>query len=105
MAVQQLVVYRVMPGRRDDFLGLLKQVRDNIAQAGAVGRAGVINSGVNFAAVATVREHESWEALAEYNEQNGNAAGMPLLKAMRSPDPRATAPPASPSSQPSRSMC
>jgi hypothetical protein len=90
MAVSQLVVYRVAPGRRDDFLGLLKQVQDNIAEAGAVGRAGTITSGVNFAAIATVREHESWEALAEYNEQHSNAPAMPLLEAMRSADPPAT---------------
>lgn len=90
MAIQQIVVYRVTPGHRDELLGLIKQVQDNIAQAGAVGRAGVITSGQNFGAIATVREHESWEALAEYNEQHGNSAAMPLLEAMRSANPPAT---------------
>jgi hypothetical protein len=90
MAVQQLLVYRVTPGRRDELLGLLKQVQANIAKAGAVGRVGVVTSGQNFGAIGTVREHESWEALADYNEQHGNTAAMPLLEAMRSASPPAT---------------
>lgn len=90
MAIQQIVVYRVNPGRRDDLLGLLKQVQANIAERGAEGRVGVVTSGPNFSAIATVREHESWESLAQYNEEHGNAAAMPLLEAMRSANPPAT---------------
>lgn len=90
MAIQQIVGFRVIPGHRDQFLGLLKQVQANTAAAGAVGRAGTVTSGVNVGAIATVNEHASWEALAEYNEQHGNAPAMPLLEAMRSADPPAT---------------
>jgi len=90
MAIQQIVGFRVIPGHRDEFLGLLKQVQANTANAGAVGRAGTVTSGLNLGVIAAVTEHASWEAFADYNEQHGNAPAMPLLEAMRSADPPAT---------------
>ena len=91
MTIQQVAAFRVNPGHRDRFLGVLAEVQANAAAGGASPRAGTVLSGRNAGMVVTATEHESWEAFADYSDaSDASPPSQPLLDALRGSDPPAT---------------